>query len=444
MTNSRHKIAGVDAYQVFDSRGNPTVEAVVTLADGSSGRGTVPSGASTGSHEAHELRDGDVTCFRGRSVYRAIENVNCIIGPELMKLPLADQRMVDECLVALDGTANRSRLGANALLAVSMAYCWAAARSQRLPLFEHLGQGRGNLIPLPEIQIMGGGAHAGRTIDIQDFMIVAMRAQSFAEALEVTFNVYQATASLLQERGQLYGVADEGGFWPVVKSNEHVFEVLLQAIEAAGYVPGVDVSISLDIAATDLFHEGRYHLASEGRAFTTDEFTRLLVDWTKRYPICSIEDPMHEEDWDGWQSVMQEIGDRVQVVGDDLFTTNLGRIELGLAARSANAVLIKPNQIGTVSETMDAIRATQRGGWNPVVSARSGETEDTFIANLAVATNAGQLKVGSFSRSERMAKWNEVLRIERQLGVSARYLGARILSPAAERGSVGGGQSGDS
>lgn len=432
------RIADVDAYQVFDSRGNPTVEAVVTLDDGSIGRGTVPSGASTGKYEVWELRDGNPARFRGKSVYQAVANAVGPIREALVALDDPDQRAVDEQMILLDGTDNRSHLGANAILAVSMAFCCATAKSRGLPLYEHLGDGKGTLIPLPEIQIVGGGAHAARTIDIQDFMIVATQPRSFEDALEITFNVYRETEELLRKRGQLVGVADEGGFWPLVEKNEDVFELVLKAIERAGYVPGADVAFSLDIAASDLHSDGEYLLASENRRLSTEQLASLLVGWARNYPIVSIEDPMDEDDWHGWQLIMDQLGDKIQIVGDDLFTTNIGRIELGIAKQSANAVLIKLNQIGTVSETLDAVHLTQRAGWNPLVSARSGETEDTFIAHLAVATNAGQLKVGSFSRSERMAKWNEVLRIERRLGSKARFVGADVLraSLLSPRGQV--------
>lgn len=422
------KITDVDAYQVFDSRGNPTIEAAVTLEDGSVGRGTVPSGASTGSHEALELRDGDATRFRGKSVYQAVANVKERIRPVLLSLAEPTQRILDQQLIDLDGSTNKSTLGANAVLSVSMAFCCAEAHSLGLPLFEHLGHGRGNVIPLPEIQLIGGGAHAGHTIDIQDFMIVPLRAENFEQALEVVFNVYRETELLLKERGKLFGVADEGGFWPVVESNEEVFQIVMLAIERAGYVPGHDVGLSLDIAASDLLRDGKYHLASENRQFNNREFADFLVQWVRNFPIVSLEDPMAEDDWEGWAFIMEEVGDRLQIVGDDLFTTNMDRIRSGIEKQSANAVLIKLNQIGTVSETVDAIRLTQEAGWNPIVSARSGETEDTFIAHLSVAMNAGQLKVGSFSRSERMAKWNEVLRIERQLADAATFAGGKVLS----------------
>ncbi len=422
------RIAAVDALQIYDSRGQPTVEAVVTLDDGSRGRGLVPAGASTGSHEAKELRDGDARRWRGRSVLRAVANVRGEIAGAVIGREVFDQAGLDAALIALDGTPDKSRLGANAILAVSMAVAQAAAAARHLPLYASLGDGTGNLLPLPQIQIFGGGKHAAGRIDVQDFMIIATGAKSYAETLEMTHAVYHAAGRLLQDQKRLAGVADEGGYWPVFDTNEAVFATLLEAIELAGYVPGREVAIALDIAATDLFRGGAYELGLERRRFTSAEFADLMIGWVEKYPIISIEDPMAEDDWEGWQRVRAAIGGRCQLVGDDLFTTDLKRIALGIEARTANAVLIKLNQIGTVTETWQAIRATQAAGWLPVVSARSGETEDSFIAHLAVAANGGQLKVGSFSRGERMAKWNEVLRIETELGPRARFEGAGIFA----------------
>lgn len=424
------KITSLDALQIFDSRGNPTVEVVATLDDGTCGHGLVPSGASTGCHEALELRDGDERRFRGMSVFRAISHVKGEIAREIVGRDVFDQAGLDAALMALDGTEDKSRLGANAILGASMAVAQAAANVKRVPLFESLGGGSGTLLPLPEIQIFGGGKHAHGRIDIQDFMIMALAAGTYQETLEVVSNVFHAAAHIMRRRGLLAGVADEGGYWPMFERNEDVFDALLAAIELAGYTPGREVGISLDIAATDLFHDGCYTFGLERRSFSTDEFAQLMIDWVEKYPIVSIEDPMAEDDWEGWRIVRRAIGHRCQLIGDDHFTTNLARIERGIAENTANAVLIKLNQIGTVTETLAAIRRTQAAGWLPIVSARSGETEDAFIAHLAVATNAGQLKVGSFSRSDRMAKWNEVLRIQRQLGERARFIGAKIFSQA--------------
>jgi enolase len=423
------KIASISAYQIFDSRGNPTVEALVVLANGVRGRGSVPSGASTGQFEALELRDRDPKRFRGQSVFKAIANVQEIIAPALQGHEVFDQRGLDQALLALDGTPNKSRLGANAILGVSMGAANAAAAARNEPLFTYLGRGQGNILPLPEIQIIGGGAHANRGTDVQDYLLIAPRAQSYAEVLEITYNVYRAAGDLLKRRGTFFGVADEGGYWPAFKTNEEPLELLVEAIESAGYEPGRDAAISLDIAASDLFDRktGRYRFALEERDYSTAEFAKLLADWCQRYPILSLEDPMADTDWGGWELIFKSLGASVQIVGDDVFTTNLQRIRAGIEKGVANAVLIKPNQIGTVTETLDAIRLTQEAGWLPVISARSGETEDAFIAHLAVATNAGQLKVGSFSRSERLAKWNEIIRIERELADRAAFLGGKIF-----------------
>ncbi len=423
------KIKNVSAWQIFDSRGNPTIEAEVALENGTVGRGLTPSGASTGQYEALELRDGDPGKFGGKSVFKAIGHIegelaSCVVGRDVF-----DQAALDQAMIGLDGTPNKSRLGANAILAVSMAAANAAANARGVPLFEQLGQGRGSLLPLPEIQIIGGGAHACWRTDVQDFLVIATGACSFAEVMEMTANVYRATGKLLEERGKLHGVADEGGFWPDCASNEEAIETLIEGIERAGYTPGREVAISLDIAASDLYDEStrRYHFRLGEKSFSSGEFAALMIDWCNRYPIISLEDLMADTDWEGWEQVAGALRERVQLIGDDLFTTRLSRIQTGLARNIANSVLIKLNQIGTITETLDAIRVTQEAGWLPVVSARSGETEDAFISHLAVATNAGQLKVGSFTRSERMVKWNEVIRIGRRLGDRGRFIGARIF-----------------
>ena len=424
------KIESVSAFQVFDSRGNPTIEAEIVLENGVRGSGLVPSGASTGQFEALELRDGDAGRFRGKSVFQAVEHVETEIAEALRGRDVTDQRGIDECLVALDGTPNKSRLGANAILAASMAAANASASAKGIPLFESLGGGEGTLLPLPEIQVIGGGAHAHWRTDVQDFMVVATGADSYEEALEMTFEVYHAAGDRIHTLGKSLGLADEGGYWPDFATNEEAFDLVLEAIALAGMQPGKDIALSLDIAASDLFdtESGRYRFQLEKREFSPDEFSQLMIDWCERYPIISIEDPLHDDDWDYWRALNEAIGDRVQLVGDDLFTTNPERIRQGIKANAANAVLIKLNQIGTVTETLDAIRLTQEAGWRPVVSARSGETEDAIIAHLAVATNAGQLKVGSFARSERMVKWNEVLRIGRHLGKRARFRGSEVFS----------------
>jgi enolase len=425
------KIRSVSAHQIYDSRGNPTVEAEVVLEDGAVGRGLVPSGASTGQFEAVELRDGDPLRWRGRSVLKAVENIGREIAPAIAGSAPGSQRELDGALVALDGTPGKRRLGANAILAVSMAAADAAAKAAKIPLFEYLGDSLGDTLPLPQIQIVGGGAHAGGRLDLQDYMVIATGAKSFAQALEMTFNIFHAAGDLLRERGLLRGCADEGGYWPEFGTNEAPMGFLVEAIARAGYEPGRDASIALDMAASGLFRKdtGRYALAREGRDFTSREFADLVAAWCGRYPIVSVEDPMADTDWDGWRRVAETLGPGIQIVGDDLFTTSLSRIREGFSRGGANAVLIKPNQVGTVTETIDAIRLTQELGWNPIVSARSGETEDAFIAHLAVATNAGQLKVGSLARGERTAKWNEVLRIARTLGERSRFPAGKALFP---------------
>jgi enolase len=422
------KIKSVSAFQIYDSRGVPTLEAEVELHNGIVGRGLVPSGASTGQYEALEMRDGDKARFLGKAVFKAIGHVNGEIAKAVAGMEADDQRALDQKLISLDGTPNKSRLGANAILAVSMATANAAAAAQNKPLFEYLGGGEGTLLPLPEIQILGGGAHAEWRTDVQDFLVIAVGAKTYGETLEMTHNVYHAAGAIMKERGKRFGLADEGGFWPDFASNEEALETMVLAFERAGYTPGKEVAISLDIAASDLYDEatGKYRFRLEKREFTSDEFADLMIGWCRKYPVISVEDPMADTDWNGWAKVHAAIGKSVQLIGDDLFTTNAARIERGIKAGVANAVLIKLNQIGTVTETIDAIRQTQGAGWLPVVSARSGETEDAFISHLAVATNAGQLKVGSFARSERTVKWNEVLRIERRLGARARFEGSAL------------------
>ena len=429
------KIAHLSAFQIFDSRGNPTVEAEVTLDSGARGRGLVPSGASTGSHEAWELRDGDPGKFRGKSVDGAVQHVNNDIARALKGREIQDQAEIDRWLIELDGTPNKSRLGANAILAVSMAVANAIAAETGKLLFQSLGNG--TLLPLPEIQIIGGGAHADHRLDVQDFLVIATGAETYSEALEITFNVYHATQEILRERKKFYGLADEGGFWPEFSTseeplNEEPLKLLVEAIQRAGYAPGTQAAISLDIAASELFNEatGKYHFAREDKEFTSAQFLNLMLEWCGRYPVISLEDPFAQTDWTGWKNIVSELAGKVQLVGDDLFCTNPQLIQRGIEERAANAVLIKPNQIGTLTETLAAIELTQKAGWRPIISARSGETEDAFISHLAVATDAGQLKVGSFARGERTAKWNELLRIERALAGRARFLGADIFSPA--------------
>jgi enolase len=426
------KITHIDALQIFDSRGNPTIEAIVTLDDGSQGHGLVPSGASTGQFEAHELRDKDPNRFAGKSVDLAIANIRHEISDALLGMSAQNQHAIDTAMIDLDGTQDKSRLGANAILGVSMAVANAWARSRNMPLFESLSNGQGVTLPLPEIQIFGGGAHANWRTDLQDWLLIATGASSYAETLEITFNVYRAAGEILKSGNALYGCADEGGYWPAFSSNEEAFDIFAQAVNKAGYTLGKEASLSLDIAASDLYDERtqQYMLKLDQKTYDPDKFIDQLIKWCRDYKVVSIEDPAADTDWDSWRRFHKACGHELQIIGDDLFTTNPARISRGIEQNIANSVLIKLNQIGTVTETIEAIELTQKAGWAPVVSARSGETEDAFISHLAVATNAGQLKVGSFTRSERMVKWNECLRIERHLGSKACFKGAHALTNA--------------
>lgn len=419
------KITKVHARRIWDSRGRPTVEVEVTLADGSVGRGIAPAGASTGSHEAVELRDGG-EAFGGYGVQRAVANVMREIAPALSGLDALEQRSIDKLLIGLDGTPNKSRLGGNALIATSMAVLDAAAKSARLPLWKYLAGDAPVTLPLPEIQIFGGGAHAGRRVDIQDFLVMPVGAQDIDEALAMVAEVYRAAGQLMADAGRRAGVADEGGWWPDFDGNEDALQMLTRAIEKAGYRNG-EVAISLDIAASEFGRDGVYRPALEGRAFSTDEWMDVLLGWVAKYPIVSIEDPVAEDDAAGMIAFTKAVGDGVQVIGDDFLVTNAQRVRDAAAARACNAVLIKPNQAGTISETLDALSTAKSLGYATVVSARSGESEDVMIAHLSVGWNAGQLKVGSFARSERMAKWNELLRIADALGAGQRYAGASAL-----------------
>jgi enolase len=416
-------IAAIRGRRVWDSRGRPTVEAEVTLRGGAVGRAIVPAGASRGSREALELRDGGST-QGGLDVLRAVAHVNGEIAQGVTGLAADDQAALDARLIALDGTPNKSRLGANATLAVSMAAAHATAAARGLPLYASLGGDEAVLLPMPQIQIFGGGAHAGRRVDVQDFMVVCPGASSFAQALEWTAEVYRAAGELMQARGARYGVADEGGWWPDFGTNEEALETLVAAIERAGYVPGAQVAIALDIAASEFGHDGRYRLGLEGRDLDADALIALLLRWLERYPIVSIEDPLAEDDAAAFARFTQAAGDRVQVVGDDFLVSDAALLRQAAAQGAANTVLLKPNQRGTLSETLAAWRAAQEAGYAAIVSARSGETEDVSIVHLAIGWSVGQLKVGSFARSERMAKWNEALRIEERLGARARFAGA--------------------
>jgi enolase len=419
-------IASVRGRRVWDSRGRPTVEAEVALAGGALGRAIAPAGASTGSGEAVDLRDGG-EAFGGYDVTRAVAAVNEAVALALRGIDAADQAALDARLIGLDGTPDKSRLGANAILAVSMAAAHAAAMAASQPLYRYLGGGSASLLPLPQIQIFGGGAHAGRRVDVQDFLVMCPAATSFAEALDWTAEVYRAAGALMKESGALQGVADEGGCWPAFATNEEALETLVRAIERAGFAPGRQVAIALDIAASEFGRSGRYRLGLEGRALDTAGMVEMLTGWIRAYPIVSIEDPLAEDDAEGFAAFTRMVGDRVQVVGDDFLVTDAARVRAAAAAGAANVVLIKPNQRGTLTETRAAWDAARAVGYAGIVSARSGETEDVTIVHLAVGWGVGQLKVGSFARSERMAKWNEALRVEEALGTAVRFAGGAIL-----------------
>jgi enolase len=420
------EIVYVHGRRVWDSRGRPTVEAEVLLGDGSVGRAIAPAGASTGTGEALDLRDGGTT-FGGYDVTRAVANVTGEIADAVLGRDGADQAGLDRAMIELDGTPGKTRLGGNAILAVSMAAAHAVAASAGKPLYRHLGGPDAALIPLPQIQIFGGGAHAGRRVDIQDFMIVCPAAQNFAQALDWTAEVYRAAGLLMVEAGTLQGVADEGGWWPAFTTNEQALQTLVRAIERAGFIPGDQVAIALDIAASEFGKNGRYRLALEAKEMDSAGLIELLTGWIARYPIVSIEDPLGEDDPDGFSAFTRAVGDRVQVVGDDFLVTDAARVRDAAARGAANTVLLKPNQRGTLTETLAAWQAAKEQSYAGIVSARSGETEDTTIVHLAIGWGVGQLKVGSFARSERMAKWNEALRIEEALGPTARFAGGAVL-----------------
>jgi len=420
------RITQVGARRIWDSRGRPTVEVEVGLAGGATGRGIAPAGASRGSHEAVELRDGGAV-LGGFGISRALAGVRTRIAPRLLGLDARDQRGIDELLIALDGTANKSALGSNALIATSLAVLDAAARAAREPLWRYVAAGRPVTLPLPEVQIFGGGAHAGRRVDVQDFLIYPVSASSFDEALTMAAEVYGAAGRLLDERGLRTGVADEGGWWPNFTSNEAVLDALALSIERAGFRHG-EVLISLDIAASEFFADDRYRLSLDGAAYDTAQWLDVLGGWLARYPIIALEDPVAEDDFAGMRDFTARAGHDIQIVGDDFLVTNTARIRRAAEAGACNAALIKLNQAGTVTETADAMAAARDAGWGTIVSARSGETEDVAIMHLAVGWNAGQLKVGSFSRSERMAKWNEGLRIEAALGTAAEFAGRAVLA----------------
>ncbi|ULH14706.1 phosphopyruvate hydratase [Deinococcus sp. KNUC1210] len=421
------KIETIIAREVLDSRGNPTVEAEVTLESGYVGRAIVPSGASTGSHEALELRDGG-TRYLGKGVLKAVENVNEIIAPALLGMDVSQQGVIDHAMLDLDGTPNKARLGGNAILSVSLASARAAAEELNLPLYRYLGGSNARTLPVPMMNVINGGAHADNSVDFQEFMVMPVGAPTFREALRYGAETFHALKKVLSGRGYNTNVGDEGGFAPDLGSNEEALEVLLEAIQKAGYEPGKDIMIALDPAVTELFKDGKYHLESEGRTLSSEEMVDFWADWSSRYPIISIEDGLAEDDWDGWKLLTDTIGDRVQLVGDNLFVTNPERLQRGIETGVGNAILVKVNQIGTLTESMDAIELAKRNRYGTIISHRSGESEDSFIADLAVATNAGQIKTGSASRSDRIAKYNQLLRIEDQLGSSAQFLGRKALN----------------
>lgn len=420
-------IADIYAREIMDSRGNPTVEVEVYLEDGSMGRAQVPSGASTGAHEAVELRDNDQQRYKGKGVLNAVDNVNDEIAEVLIGMDATDQVMIDNTMLLLDGTPNKAKLGANAILGVSMAVAKAAAISLGMPLYKYLGGINAKQLPVPMMNILNGGAHADNNVDIQEFMVMPVGADSFAEALRMCSEIYHTLKSVLKAKGLSTAIGDEGGFAPSLASNEEAIKVIIEAIEKAGYAPGAEVMLALDVAATELYKDGKYVLAGEGVSKTSAEMVAYYEMLVNKYPIVSIEDGLSEDDWDGWKLLTETIGGCVQLVGDDLFVTNVERLHQGIKADTANAILVKVNQIGSITETFDAIEMAKRAGYTCIISHRSGETEDTTIADIAVALNAGQIKTGAPARTDRVAKYNQLLRIEDELGSSAEYNGLEVF-----------------
>jgi enolase len=420
-------ITQVHAREILDSRGNPTLEAEVLLSTGHMGRAAVPSGASTGSREAVELRDGDKTRYLGKGVRKAVANVTNVIAEAIIGMDASDQRALDQKMIALDGTPNKARLGANALLGVSMAAAHAVASSRQLPLWRHLAGRREVVLPVPMMNIINGGAHADNNVDMQEFMVLPIGTTSFSEALRCGAEIFHALKSVLRGRGLATAVGDEGGFAPDLKSNVEAIEVILEAINSAGFKAGEDVALGLDVASSEFYKDGRYHLASENRYLSSEQFAQYLENWVNQYPIVTIEDGMAENDWAGWAVLTERLGKRIQLVGDDLFVTNTAIFKQGIDQHIANSILIKVNQIGTLSETLDAIAMADAAGYSAVVSHRSGETEDTTIADISVATTATQIKTGSLCRTDRVAKYNQLLRIEGALGATARYRGRSAI-----------------
>jgi enolase len=425
------EIVAIHAREILDSRGNPTVEADVLLAGGAMGRAAVPSGASTGEHEAVELRDGDKTHYLGKGVLHAVENVESVLAPELTGMDAANQRLIDATMIALDGTDNKGKLGANAILAVSMACARAAANALQMPLYRYLGGVNASVLPVPMMNIINGGAHADNNVDFQEFMVMPVGAERFGDALRWGVEVFHTLKGVLKKRGYSTSVGDEGGFAPSLKSNVEAIEVILEAIQLAGYKAGEEVAIALDPASSEFFdkEKGLYVFKKSDRSErTSEEMTRFYADWVRQYPIISLEDGLAEDDWTGWEFLTKELGEKVQLVGDDLFVTNTEFLQRGIERGVANSILIKVNQIGTISETFEAIALARRYGYTSVISHRSGETEDTFIADLAVATGVGQIKTGSASRTDRIAKYNQLLRIEEELGQAAEFLGRAAVN----------------
>ena len=423
------RIEKIKAREVLDSRGNPTVEVDCMLEGGVRGRSIVPSGASTGEHEALELRDGDKKRYLGKGVLKAVTNVNAVIAPELIKQDATLQSHIDQLMISMDGTKNKSKLGANAMLGVSMAVARAAAQSHQLPLYRYIGGVKASVLPVPMMNIVNGGAHADNNVDLQEFMIVPVGAPNLPEAVRMGAEVFHNLKKILHDNGHGTAVGDEGGFAPNLKSNQEAIELILKAIEAAGYKPGDEISLALDAASSEFYDKkGKYIFKKSDKSVkTADEMVKLYAEWVKKYPIVSIEDGLAEDDWDGWQALTRELGQKVQLVGDDLFVTNTERLARGMGMGVGNAILIKVNQIGTLTQTLDAINMARKASYGIVISHRSGESEDTFIADLAVATNAGQIKTGSMSRTDRVAKYNQLLRISEELGDEAVYAGADAL-----------------
>lgn len=420
-------ITDIHAREVLDSRGNPTVEAEVYTEVGGYGRAIVPSGASTGEHEAVELRDGDENRFGGKGVLKAVDNVNGEIAKAVIGLDVTDQRLIDETMIKLDGTPNKGRLGANAILSVSLASARAAADELGMPLYQYLGGPNAHVLPTPMMNVINGGKHANNNVDIQEFMIMPVGAHSMHEAVRMGAETFQNLKQILQERGETTAVGDEGGFAPNLKNNEEPFEILVEAIQRAGYKPGQDIAIACDCAASEFYNKDthKYVTVADGREYTAEEWTSLIEDLVDKYPIISVEDPLDENEWDDWKALTARLGKKVQIVGDDLFVTNTHYLEKGIKMGVANAILIKVNQIGTLTETFEAIEMANEAGYTAIVSHRSGETEDTTIADLVVATNAGQIKTGSMSRTDRIAKYNQLMRIEEELDSAAEYKGIR-------------------